>query len=218
MHPRGAAGGLAGLFTLLGSGGFWNAYELPVVKVNDDDSLLAHWPSEEYGAPIDARPECRFWNMSVQYDASLCNHFTIGRSASTPTKARDRALACAGAHGAECILSPEIGLALPAAFVYVPNGEDRVGTMHMILGPKLLPPRADGGDDALLQQQHVRVAPPDGDGLTDTRTFLFNKTIRLEYLDGATRTMLTMQASTNVAYCVQLLRAAFEERCWRQLD
>ena len=215
MNPRGAGGVVAGLVTLFSSGGLWfGGYEhdLPVVKINDDDSLMAHWPSEDYGAPADARPECRFWNMSVQYDASLCNHFTIGRSASTPTKARDRALACAGAHGTECVLSPEIGLALPAAFVYVPHGEG-IGTMQMLLGPKLLPqPQPDA------EQQHVRVAPPNGDGLTDTRTFLFNKTIRVEYLDGATRTMSTVEASAHVAYCIQLLRAAFEDRCWSQLD
>ena len=189
----------------------WFGYdgELPVVKINDDDSLMAHWPSEEYGAPPDAPPECRFWEMRVQYDADLCTHFTIGRSASTPSKARERALACAGAHGAECVLSPEIGLAIPAAFLYTAHG-DGIGTMRMILGPRLLPVETS--------QQHVRVAPPTGDGVTDTQTFVFNRTIRVEYLDGATRSMVTTELEGPAAYCVQLLRAAFEERCWIQLD
>lgn len=211
MYGRGA-GGAAGIFTLLSGGGLWfggNEGDLPVIKINDDDSLMAHWPSEDYGAPPDAAPECRFWNMSVQYKADLCNHFTIGRSASTPTKARERALACAGAHAAECVLSPEIGLAIPAAFLYIATGEG-IGSMQMILGPRLLPVEAD--------RQHVRVAPPTGDGMTDTRTFLFNRTVRVEFFDGATRSMVTTELRDDAAYCVQLLRSAFEERCWQQLD
>lgn len=205
-------GGAAGVLTLLSSGGLWfgvHDSHLPVVKINDDDSLMAHWPSEDYGAPMDMAPECRFWNMTVKYDAGLCNHFTIGRSASTPAKARDRALACAGRHGTECLLSPEIGLALPAAFLYTAMGEG-MGTMRMVLGPRLL--------DVASDQQHVRVAPPTGDGMTDTRTFLFNRTVRVEYLDGATRSMLTTELHGEAAYCIQLLRAAFEDRCWLQLD
>ena len=208
----GARAGAGGLFTLWAGSGVWfggHSPVLPVIKINDDDALMAHWPSEEFGSRSDAPPECRFWNMSVQYDAGLCNHFTIGRSASTPTRARDRALACAGAQGVECVLSPEIGLALPAAFLYNAVGEE-MGTMTMILGPKLLPLNAS--------QQHVRVAPPGGDGLTDTRTFLFNTSVRVEYLDGATRSMQTRELSGEPAYCVQLLRAAFEGRCWAQLD
>lgn len=203
---------MTGLFALLGGSGLWfggHDGDLPVVKINDDDSLMAHWPSEDYGAPYDAEPECRFWNMSVQYRADLCNHFTIGRSASTPAKARERALACAGMHGTECVLSPEIGLAIPAAFLYVSTGE-AIGTMRMVLGPRLLPVET--------AQQHVRVAPPSGDGVTDTRTFLFNTTIRVEFFDGATRSMATTQLEGEAAFCVQLLRVAFEARCWQQLD
>lgn len=215
----GSRAGVAGLVTLLSGGGVWFGGRepvLPVVRINEDDSLLAHWPSEEFHSPADAAPECRFWNMSVQYDAGLCNHFTIGRSASTPSRARDRALACAGAHGVECVLSPEIGLALPAAFLYVSHGE-AIGTMRMLLGPKVLPAAASPGPNA-APKQHVRVAPPGGDGLTDTRTFVFNTTVRVEYLDGATRAMVTSELAGEEAYCIQLLRAAFEERCWTQLD
>ena len=213
MNGRGAGGAVGGVLTLLSSSAwFGNHEELPVVKINDDDSLMAHWPSEDYGAPSDMAPECSFWNMSVQYDAGLCTHFTIGRSASTPSRARERALACAGRHGTECLLSPEIGLALPAAFLYTASGEG-MGTMRMVLGPRLL----DAGSNQ-QQQQHVRVAPPTGDGMTNTRTFLFNRTVRVEYLDGASRSMVTTELHGEAAYCVQLLRAAFEGRCWKQLD
>lgn len=201
--------GIAGVALLSSGVWFGGDNELPVVKVNEDDSLLSHWGSEDYGAHFDAEPECSFWNMNVSYDGGVCNHFTIGRAASTPTRARERALACAGKYGAECILSPEIGLSLPAAFLYTSHGED-TGTMKMIMGPKLLQ------HDAL--QQHVRVSPPTGDGLTSTRTFIFNKTVHVEYLDGRTRAMVTTYLHDADAYCIQLLRVAFEDRCWNQIE
>ena len=206
---RAAGGGAAGLFTLLGSSWFsaQTHVRLPIVKINEDDSLLSHWHSEEYNSPPDTAPECRFWNMNVQYQADLCSHFTIGRTASTPTKARERALACAGAHGTECVLSPEIGLSIPAAFVFDSTGHSSV---RMVIGPRLIP--------FYSKTQHVRVAPPMGDGLTDTRTFVFNSTIRVEYLDGATRRMITTELHDDAAFCVQLLRAAFEKLCWEKLD
>lgn len=56
------------ILTLLTGGSVWYTQDtLPVVKINDDDSLLAHWPSEDYGAS-DTTPECRFWNFSVVYE------------------------------------------------------------------------------------------------------------------------------------------------------
>lgn len=215
---RSQFGSAGKLFTILTGGGLWynNNIDdtlLPVVKINDDDSLLSHWPSEDYRAS-DTTPECRFWNFSVQYDSSLCNHFTIGRSSSTPTRAHDRAMACAAAYGTECILSPEIGLAIPAAFLHEQNGA-RV-RMQMLLGPRLLPWDVTSGDQPSIQ--HVRVAPPDGDGMTDTKTFLFNRSVRVEFLDGATRSMHTKELHGADAYCVQLLRAAFVADCWTKLD
>ena len=204
----GTTGGAAAvLFSFLNSYSFDQTNNLPVVKINSDDSLLAHWPSEEFHAPFDAAPECAFWNFSVQFDATLCNHFTIGRTASTPSRALDRALACAGRHGTECILSPEIGLALPAAFVM--SREDGA-SFSMVLGPRLLPLAAE--------QQHVRVATPGTDELMTTKTFLFNRTVRVEYLDGATRRMATSEWSGDSAYCIQLLREAFSPGCWEKLD
>ena len=51
-----------------------------------------------------------------------------------------------------------------------------------------------------------------------TRTFQFHKQIRVEFLDGASRRMQTMQLSGQKAYCVQLLREAYEPACWQNLE
>ena len=88
-------GALTGAVTLLGGGWLFgnnpdsDAFlrDLPTVKINDDDSLLAHWPSEDFGAASGAPPECRWWSMKVNYDAGLCSHFTISRLSGTPARA-----------------------------------------------------------------------------------------------------------------------------------
>ena len=194
-----------GIIALLGGGSLFLDRDVPVVRVNEDDSLLAHWPSEAYSAPADTPPECVFYAFKERFEGTLCTHFTLGRSSSLPARASERALRCAAAFGTECVLSPEIGLAIPAAFLY---GES--GRMVTVLGPKLL--QTDS------EQQHVRVSPPDGDGLTDTRTLLLNRTVRVEYLDATSRTLVASEFSGERAYCIQLLRQAFEPRCWEQLD
>lgn len=179
---------------------------LPTVKINEDDSLLAHWPSEAFGAHASAKPECKWWSMQVTYDAGLCSHFTISRLSGAPARALVRASACAAEHGVECVLSPEVGLGVPAAFV---NNHER-GELQMVLAPRLLPLDA--------ARQHVRARPPDGDGLTNTRTFVFNRTIRAEFFDGVTKSMHTREFHGDDAFCVQLLRASFAPSCWETLD
>ena len=105
-----------------------------------------------------------------------------------------------------CILSPEIGLALPAAFLY----DHASASMHMLVAPKLLPHDAES--------VHVRISPPDGDGVTSTRTILFNRSVEVEYLDGKTKHLVRKTMEGNDAFCVQLLRHAFEPACWAALD
>lgn len=210
-----AVTGLATLFasTKLLIGPAFDEAPTPVISVNSDDALLSHWPSEALGADPDEPPECAFFNSSVLYSASLCSTFTIARAASAPSVALERALRCSGAFGAECILSPEVGLGLPAAFLYS-HAEGRV---EMLIAPRLLPLSEDQAGKN--REAYVRVAPPDADGkLFSTATYRFNYTVRTEYLDGATRRMQTRELVGEQAYCVQLLRDAFEPACWAKLD
>ena len=79
-----------------------------------------------------------------------------------------------------------------------------------MLGPRLLAFDSD--------QQHVRLVPPDGDGVTDTTTVVFNNTVHVEFLDGETKSLHSRVFSGQEAYCVQLLRLAFDPSCWQQLD
>ena len=152
----------ASLFALLGGGLFLVDDAPPVVDVNYGSDLFATWPSEQMvGGALD--PECRFYNQSVVFSSELCSLFVVNRVASMHQRAAQRALRCAAAHGGECILSPEIGLAMPAAFLY----DHRTASMRMLISPKLLP--------LASEVVHVRVSPPDGDGVTSTRIVLFNQ-------------------------------------------
>jgi hypothetical protein len=176
--------------------------DLILSSVNEDESLLSHWESEEYNSL--SPPGCEFYNFTKIYTSDLCTHFVTSRSSSTPSLAFERAEKCAGLFAVECILSPEIGLAVPAAFLVPPSGPTQ-----MILAPRIV------SVGSQTQQQHVRVHEPSSSG---TKTRMFNPVIDVEYIDGKTRALRTETFRGSDAYCVQLLRLAFVPTCWKNLD
>lgn len=199
-----------GALTLLGWMGLQPDPPIPVVNVNDDDSLLAEWPSESLSDPSSSPPECSFWNGTVQYQSTLCSHFAVARPSSSPALARERALRCAATYSTECILSPEVGLAVPAAFLY----NHKTQSMRHVIAPKILPHNTKTMDYAPVSK-NVRITSPD---TQRTRSELFNTTITSEYLDGMTRSLVTSRFNDEDAFCVQLLRRAFSDGCWKGVD
>jgi hypothetical protein len=195
----------AGLLTLLGGGMWLVDPPKPVVYVNEGNHFLSAWPSEAISGSS-LPPECSFWNLSVVFNSEMCSLFVVNRAAAAYQQASARALRCAAAYGVECVLSPEIGLAMPAAFLHDYDSS----SMRMLIAPKLLPRESEPA--------HVRVAPPDSDGVTSTRTMVLNKTVMVEYLDGKTKQLHSEVLSMDAAFCVQLLRHAFEPACWRGLE
>ena len=177
--------------------------------VNDNDELLAYWPSEDNPYSQELEPECMFYNSSVRYTSQLCSHFVLSRSSSSPTQSFERARRCAAHFGTSCILSPEIGLSIPAAFLAAP--EEREG-MRMVIGPRLLE-QTDTNSTTKL----IRVKTPGG-VFSNSRTMEFNHSIVIEFLDGYTRSSKQAKLVGEEAYCIQLLRRAFSNECWRGLD
>lgn len=211
-----AGGGVLALITTGGGSLLWRNSGLdprPVVPVNKGDLLISDWPSEHPLAPIDMLPECTFWNFSVAYEATVCSHFTLSRTSNAQHQARRRALRCAAASGAECVLSPEVGLAIPAAFVANAPASDNMVTM--ILGPRLIPHESE--------QKYVRLKIPttldEGTMATlssRTVTVFLNHTIRAQYMADSSLQDKIFEGAP--AYCIQLLRLAFEDKCWDLLD
>ena len=92
---------------------------LPVVPVNVDSAILSEWLSESINSYNDdpLEGECNFFNFSKAHSANFCDIFTISRMQSgTVAAATNRALRCAAKTGTECVLSSEVGFAVPAAF------------------------------------------------------------------------------------------------------
>jgi len=199
---------LVSVLAVFGGGSLWftERSHRNVVFVNENNELLAHWPSESIIDGSVRPPECDFYNDSVRFSADMCSHFAISRSANTPSRAAQRAMACAATVGTECVLSPEVGFAIPTAFLY----DHATYKWTTAVAPKLL--QRDS------EVAYVRVAPPDGDGMLDTFTTKFNITVSVEFLDGITKQLRVEEFRGEHAFCIQLLRESYEPACWKKLD
>ena len=110
------------------------------------------------------------------FSDDMCSLFVVNRAAAAYQSAHARAMRCMAAYPTECMLSPEIGLAMPAAFLYDHN-DGLAAHAH----------RAQADPARIETRMHVRVSPPDSDGITQTRTLVLNETVRVEYLDGQSK-------------------------------
>ena len=205
------------LTTLMSTGLFGNKpveineINLPLSSVNFDKSILSTWVSEEVETFSDEplSSECNFFNFTRQYTAEFCDAFTISRmQIGTVRLASDRALRCAAKTKTECVLSPEIGLAIPAVFLGDPK---EASGIRVFIAPRVV----DLPNDSNVLQRHVRVSIP-SDTFT-TRTIVMNDTVKIEYMT-STKTVKSEIISGADAFCVNLLRIAYESSCWTKLD
>lgn len=213
MNAMALGSGASGLVTVLAATGWLSSSPppvQPVVPATKDGAVFQSWAMDEESVWSDAstkhvEPNCTWWNGTVTYTSDLCSHFSLSRMASNSAgRAVDRAVRCAAWFETECVLSPEIGVSIPAAFVYDPDSSG----MRMLIAPRIL----DTGNDT----RTVRVQDPAE--LTTGRVIELNHTIHVEYLPGGSRTPVSEALNGSNAYCVQLLRAAFVDECWQQLD
>jgi hypothetical protein len=176
----------------------------PVIKVSTSDSFLTpDWNVDE----IDDKPQCTFYNATFQYTGALCSHFAMARmSRATQVEALNRALSCAAYYQTDCVLSPEIGLSVPAAFVY-----DQENGLTMAIAPKIISFQEGYGSSRKIALND----PNTGNtiGQVDMKA-----EVEAEFLEGVTRVMHRRVFNGSAAYCVQLLRAAIDEPCWDEID
>jgi hypothetical protein len=181
-----------------------------VVEVAEGGQLLTAWNQDENP---DADPECRWWNGTFQYKLQACGTFQVTRmSRAVSYTALERARACAVRYQTECVLSAEIGLDAPAAFVY-----DELNGMEMVLAPKILPPQPPMqiGKNVVV---NVKLQIPGNDTQATGPVFRFNRTVTVEYLSGIARTIETRTFEGIDAFCIQSLRHSVDAGCWEQLD
>jgi hypothetical protein len=192
------------------SSGWWGENyktELPVVALplSSDGALFSSWESEDVAGEVEHPPNCEWWNGTYYYDLGMCSHMSVTRlPAHYAQLALQRATRCALHGTTDCVLSGEIGLNMPAAFVY-----DENHGMRMILAPKML-------DVPESESKTVRLQDPNG--AHPNQLFDFRDLVRVEYLKAASRTMETFELRGNDAYCVQALRRSVVPTCWDALD
>ena len=212
------AGGAGGVFltTILGKSLFGKNINdqliLPSMSVNLDDSILSEWFSESLDSDTQdpLENECNFFNFSHLYKSDFCDAFTLSRiQPATISKARVRALKCAAFGNTECILSHEIGLAVPVAFL---ARHDHPDGMKVLIGPRNL---TVNEDDPKPKKVHVRVREPSD--AFNSRTVPFNDSVRVEFLS-MSRSIKNELFVNADAFCLQLLRDSYENECWNRLD
>ena len=220
---RGAVAALTiAMLRLPTASAFWSgataSEPLTAVPVAPNNEMFADWPSgsnpgEYEGLP--PSPICNFWNASVYHDTTACNSFVVTRvSAQLYTTAMDRAQACAVVHDTDCILSGEIGFAIPAAFI---PASDATG-FEMLIAPRIVD-AADAANAATSDRPIRSVRMQDPTLEHPNHVALFNYSIVVEYLNGnGARSVQTAILSGAPAYCVQALRRAIVPSCWATLD
>ena len=183
----------------------------PDEPIRLDSALLSTWTSEQIVSnsdePLDG--ECAFFNFSRVYASDFCDPFSISRmQVHTIRAASERALKCAAKHSIECVLSAEVGFSVPAAFV-AQHGES--DDMLTVIAPRIV--QEHGISE---KQEYVRIHPP-GSSTFDSRTIRLNTSVTVEYMSAAKR-VETRVLTDSSAFCVQLLRLAFDSACWAELD
>jgi hypothetical protein len=181
----------------------------PLRAVTNDGVIFEPWLADDEslwdGREEPRAPECTFWNHTVQFESPLCSHFSLSRmSSSVHSRATSRALRCAAHHETECVLSPEIGVAIPAAFTYDHAGQ----TMRMLIAPRFLEHESE--------RRRVRLQDPGDESMRGSVEL--NHSVRVEFLPGGSRAPAVEVLAGAESYCVQLLRMAFGPACWAALD
>jgi hypothetical protein len=213
------AGGIL-LTTLMGSGiisDFTGNSDTPLLLTETvfESGVLSQWDSEALGVegndPFD--DECQFFNFTTAFTSEFCEPFAITRiQASLTNAAIARSVRCAAKFDLECVLSSEIGFAVPTAFVADPKSE--LG-MRELIAPKVVDQWTGPSKLEHTEELFVRINVPSD--TFNTRTVRMNDTLTVEYMT-KNRRMVQETLTSSDSFCVNLLRVAFSKACWSTLD
>ena len=181
-------------------GGDADDWQTPRVHI---DASLLPWSEES------DTEQCNFWNGTYQWSLGLCSHFAISRIGNRiDAQAVERALHCAARHSTDCVLAPEVGVGLPALFIY-----DAERGMRLLLAPRMLELESAASPSATV---NVRVHDPSGE--TASRMMSMGDEVRVEFLTTASKALQVETLKGADAFCVQLMRNAISQACWDALD
>ena len=190
---------------------------LEVVLATENDDLFSQaWPMEtlsiselealEVAGADKPRPSCEFYLGNVTHETDSCSPFTISRlSGAIASKALARATACAVDAETDCVLSVDVGFAVPTAFIL----EENQTALEAVVAPRLI--------EASEETTAVRIEHPGGAG-ADGLIAEFSSALMVEYMQPLSRSVVRRRMVGQAAYCVQLLRRAYSPACWAKLD
>lgn len=164
---------------------------LPLPSPSDIDETTCTWWSHEVGKNTDT--ECGVYALRRMMGAD------------TILRAQNHARACALLHGAECVLSHEIGFKLPAVLVW----NDARLVMKMYLLPKIFAPSSTGNE------RRIALSRPSASSQLQGSDHIvhMNRTIEVEYVDTQTRRQVKETLNDTDAYCLQLLKYTVPDEC-----
>lgn len=186
---RGAA--LLGMLTA-GMRGVWFVYNETGAPSSETEKLLI----ENY--------TCSFHNFESKLHVPACSPFALSRVPQTIVhEAKERAIKCAAHYQTDCVLSADVGLQVPSAFIY----DSEMGLKALV---------APTFTNKSLDLRYVKVYNPERE-MVSTSTNMFREIEVTALVDGV-RTLETMLLSGVDAYCIQALRMAYTDSCWTELD
>lgn len=144
---------------------------------------------------------CEPWSGSAVYIPTDCSSFGLTRFTSSQAAAAiELAVTCGIKQSRhDCLLSGEIGLGLPAAFLY-----DEADGYRMLLAPRI-----SAHQNASKRLVKLSEYP---------RYFTFYNELDASFLVGGTRVHRTETLRGQDAYCVQALKASVADACWSEID
>jgi hypothetical protein len=162
---------------------------LPVVVLNGDGGVLSD------------RDLCTIYKFDRIFSSDYCSAFVTARtSTSIFSLAETRAMACAVHSATECIISAEIGFAVPVAYI-----SDVSGGLQSIIAPKIL---------TAENPTSLRILNPIDE--LNIRHTIFNTSIFIEFMTIEKRVVRKTIVGDD-AFCVQLLLRVFDDACIAQL-
>ena len=155
-------------------------------------------------------PRCDWWTPAIgraTATETLCTSFALRRlmSSDALSDALVRAEACAHVRGAECVLSHEVQLQVPALMLW--NATE--ASMRMYLLPQIV--RGEGEENETTTR---RVALTNAQGEEMSPTLLtMNQTVVIDHVDMMTHGRTRIRLHDEAAYCMQMLVLSTPESC-----
>jgi hypothetical protein len=151
---------------------------------------------------------CTWWNGSKgQQSTNVCSSSTFARMGRTTWAWASRvAQGCASLSGDSCILSHEVGLEIPAVFIY----ETSELRMRPLLFPRIV--------EQNITQRRISIALHAAQNESNQKTLQLNmhSTVEVEYFDEM-RELRKEHLKGGDGYCVQLLHHSLSDDCTKEL-